>query len=178
MSYSFSTSSVKKMESYLDYNIQILKRRISNYCESDQPFDLKKLLQFYAVDVLGELAFSQSFGVQESDDESRVPPVVEHTLLASVTGAWPAMTFTLKRWLPKVPSKALRKLFQGRAACAALAATCVRRRVAALEEAKQIDDEAKSERKDLLTSLIFAKHPDSGDRLTQADLETEAFGFM
>lgn len=166
------------MEGYLDDNIKILKHKLSGYCDRGEAFDLKKLLHFYTIDVLGELAFGQSFGVQEADDESLVPPVVEHSLLAAVTGAWPAMTFTLKRWLPKVPSQALRRLFEGRAACAALAATCVRRRVAALQEAKEADDVDTSERKDILTSLIQAKHPDTGERLTQADLETEAFGFM
>jgi cytochrome P450 len=96
-----------------------------------------------------------------------------------VTGAWPAMTFRLKRWLPKVPSQTLRRLFEGRAAVAKLAATCVQERLTALRNAKDLDDDAAApERKDLLTSLILAKDPDTGERLSQIDLEAEAFGFM
>lgn len=163
------------MEHYLDENIKILKAKLSGYCDRGEVFDLKKLLHFYVIDVLGELAFSQSFGVQMADDESLVPPVVEHSLLAAATGAWPAMTFRLKRWLPKLPIQSLRKLFEGRAACAALAASCVRSRVAALRDVKEGDT---AQRKDILTSLILAKHPDTGEKLTQADLEAEAFGFM
>ncbi|KAF2107470.1 putative benzoate 4-monooxygenase cytochrome P450 [Lophiotrema nucula] len=175
MSHSFSITSVKKMEPYLDENITILKNRLSRYCNTGEAFDLKRLFHFYVIDVLGELAFAQSFGVQEADDESLVPPVVEHSLLAAATGAWPSMTFKLKRWLPKLPVRGLRKLFEGRAACAKLAADCVRRRVAALQEGEKAGNE---HRKDILTSLILAEHPDTGERLTQADLETEAFGFI
>ncbi|CAN9330534.1 unnamed protein product [Alternaria alternata] len=179
MSYSFSASSVKKMEDLLDENVKILKQKLCRYAESGEAVDLKRLFKLYTIDVLGELAFGRSFAVQETDDESRVPPVVEHSLLAAVTGAWPAMTFRLKRWLPKVPSQTLRRLFEGRAAVAKLAATCVQERLTALRNAKDLDDDAAApERKDLLTSLILAKDPDTGERLSQIDLEAEAFGFI
>lgn len=176
MSHSFAISYVKEMEQYLDENVVILRKRISTYADSGEPFNLKRLLQFYTVDVLGELAFSQSFGVQLADDETLVPPVIEHSLLAAVTGSWPTMIFTLKRWLPKIPHKGLQALFKGRAACASLASRCVQQRISALRETKsQGHDE---QRKDILTNLILAKDPETGESLTQADLETEAFGFM
>ena len=164
------------MEQYLDSNIQILKDKIDRHIASGQSFDLKKLLHYYTIDVLGELAFSQSFGVQEADDESLVPPVVEHSLLGAATGAWPAMTMRLKRWLPMVPHQGLKNLFAGRKACADLASSSVRRRLEAVRFAEEEGD--KIERTDILTSLINAKHPDTGHKLTQVDLETEAFGFM
>lgn len=176
MSHSFSISYVKEMEKYLDENIVILKNKIASYADRGEAFNLKMLVQFYVVDVLGELAFSQSFGIQVADDESLVPPVIEHSLLAAVTGAWPMMTFTLKKWLPKVPHKGLQALFKGRAACASLASRCVKRRIASLEETKSQGSE--EQRKDILTNLILAKDPDTGANLTQTDLETEAFGFM
>ncbi|KAL2842058.1 cytochrome P450 [Aspergillus pseudoustus] len=177
MSHSFSASYIKEMEQYLDLNIAILRSKIRAHCATDQPFDLKKLLHYYVIDVLGELAFSQSFGVQEADDESLVPPVVEHSLLAAVTGAWPAMTMTLKKWLPCVPHSGLQKLFAGRKACADLASACVQRRLKGLE-GKDGELAADEERKDILTNLIKAKHPETGARLTPIDLETEAFGFI
>lgn len=177
MSHSFSLAHVKQMEPHLDLNIRLLKARIREHCArpGGAVFDLKRLLHFYVVDVLGELAFSQSFGVQESDDESRVPPVIEHSLLAAVTGAWPAMTRFLKKWLPVVPHRALQTLLAGRRACVELAASCVQQRLLHVRA-----DETKQsvERTDLLTNLIQVKDPDTGEGLTQTDLETEAFGFM
>lgn len=176
MSHGFSTNYVKEMERYLDMNISILKEKIRNHCQQGKVFDLKKALHYYVIDVLGELAFSQSFEVQEAGDESRVPPVVEHSLLAAATGAWPGMTKTLKRWLPFVPHKGLQKLIQGRKACADLASASVKRRLSGLRHNKGIKNGP--ERKDILTNLIKAKNPETGESLTQTDLETEAFGFM
>jgi hypothetical protein len=178
MSHNFSNSYVKDMEQYLDLNIQILKEKIGTYSSKNEAFDLKKVLHYYTIDVLGELAFSQTFGVQISDDESLVPPVKEHSLLAAATGAWPLMTYTLKKWLPKIPLQALQELFNGRAACASLASQCVQRRMNALQDIKDNSLVESVHRKDILTNLILAKHPDTGERLTQKDLETEAFGFM
>ena len=166
------------MEHYLDLNIDILKTKIAKLSSRNEIFDLKKVLHYYTIDVLGELAFSQSFGVQIADDESLVPPVKEHSLLAAATGAWPAKTRTLKKWLPKLPIESLRNLFRGLAACATLASQCVQRRIADLQDAKHDTATESSQRKDILTNLILAKHPDTGEHLTQADLETEAFGFM
>ncbi|GLA39194.1 hypothetical protein AnigIFM63309_006526 [Aspergillus niger] len=175
MSHGFSMSYVKEMEQYLDLNIRILRDKIREHSSHNRAFDLKKALHYYVVDVLGELAFSQSFGIQETDDEARVPPVIEHSLLAAVTGAWPAMTATLKKYLPLVPYKPLQQLFAGRKACADLASECVRRRLGDFggNRMSKSDD-----RKDILTNLISAKHPDTGEHLTQTDLETEAFGFI
>lgn len=162
----------------MDSNIGILRNKIASYCETGAPFDLRKALQYYVVDVLGELAFSQSFGAQEASDDEHVPPVIEHSLLAAVTGAWPAMTFKLKKWLPLVPIRSLQRLFQGRQACADLAAKCVAKRLQELEKVSGNEDADPSKRKDLLTSLILARDPDTGEKLTQIDLQTEAFGFM
>ncbi|OLN96818.1 Pisatin demethylase 5 [Colletotrichum chlorophyti] len=174
MAHSFSISSVKGMEQYLDENIRILREKISDLAREGKAFDLKKLLQCYTVDVLGELAFSRSFRVQISDDESLIPPVVPHTLLGSTTGAWPAMTKTLKKWLPKVPHEGLQSLFKGRARCANLAAECVQRRLREVEQ----EGHGKVGRKDILTNLILARDPDTGERIARVDLEAEAFGMI
>ena len=179
MSHSFSMSSVKGMEQYLDTNIGILKRKIREHCSTNTVLDLRKSLHYYVIDVLGELAFSQSFGVLIADDESLVPPVKEHSLLAAATGSWPAMTKTLKQWLPLLPVESLGKLFKGREACATLASQCVQRRVEDLRGINDKDDMVvQQQRRDILTSLILARDPETGQRLTQTDLETEAFGFM
>lgn len=182
MSHSFSIAYVKEMERYLDVNIAILKQKLARFASTGEVFDLKRAFHFYVIDTLGELAFSRSFGIQVADDEALVPPVKEHSLLAAATGAWPAMIPILKKWLPLIPYKPLQDLFKGRKACADLAADCVQRRLQDLtgvgHDSKDKEVSNDDQRKDILTSLILARHPDTGERLTQTDLETEAFGFM
>ncbi|KAJ5669589.1 hypothetical protein N7462_010659 [Penicillium macrosclerotiorum] len=179
MSHSFSMSYVKEMEEHLDANIEILRKKIASRASNGEAFDLKKFLHYYVIDILGELAFSQTFGLQMSNDQSQVPPVIEHSLLAAVTGAWPMMTAQLKRWLPFIPHKGLQALFKGRKACADLASRCVDVRLRAIRMADTSQsNEVISERKDILTNLILAKHPETGEKMTKTELETEAFGFI
>jgi len=166
------------MEQYIDANLSILKRKVYQEAVAGRAFDLKQFLHYYVIDVLGDLAFSKSFDLQVTNDISRVPPVKEHSLLASATGAWPSMLRWLKWFLPLLPVPAVQNLFSGRRKCAEVASKSVQRR---LKEVQERDDEKNisvSQRTDLLTSLILAKHPDTGEHLTQTDLETEAFGFM
>ena len=59
-----------------------------------------------------------------------------------------------------------------------LASQMYARRMDALQDIKEEGDVAVGQRKNILTNLILVKHPDTGERLTQADLGTEAFGFM
>lgn len=87
------------------------------------------------------------------------------------------MTARLKKWLPLIPHRGLQALFNGRKACAELASRSVSIRLNAIRS-KDGSNDMTSERKDILTNLIMAKHPDTGEHLTQTDLETEAFGFM
>ena len=158
-------------------HIETLVGKISGFAKTGEVFDLEKLVQYYVVDILGELAFSQPFGLQSTDDESLVPPVKEHTLLGSITGAWPLMTAALKRWMPLVPVPGIQNLFRGRRAVAALASQRVRRKMETMKVSNG-DVREDIDRKDLLTNLILSKHPDTGESMTRTELETEAFGFM
>lgn len=178
MSHAFSMANIKCMEQYIDENLAILQRKISQEAVSGRPFDLKQFLHYYVIDVLGDLAFSKSFDLQLTNDTSRVPPVKEHTLLGSAMGAWPAVLQWLKWSLPRLPIPTVRSLVNGRRECAELASRSVQRRLQEVRTSEQQKGASVAQRKDLLTSLILAKHPDTGEHLTQADLETEAFGFM
>lgn len=132
-------------------------------------------MHHYLVDALGELAFGESFGVLASGDKSRVPPTVEPSLLATVTGAWPSMTQILKKWLPLVPQQTVQQLFRGKQACAVLASQHVARRMAEIGEKRS---SGYSGRKDFLSNLIVAKDAHTGDFLSRTQIEAEAFGFM
>ncbi|KAI1338210.1 cytochrome P450 [Xylariaceae sp. FL0016] len=180
MAHSFSITSVKGMEQYLDANIKIMRDKITKYAKEGEVFDLGKVLHYYVIDVLGELAFGQSFGVQLSDDATLVPPVVEHSWLAAVTGAWPSMTAFLRKWLQIIPHPGLQALFRGRERVVELAAQSVQRGLDAVNASKEGDHERaiSGRRADIITSLIQATDPETGEHLTPVELETEAFGFI
>ena len=114
MSHSCSMAHIKQLEHYLDLNIKVLVDKISIPGAQGDAFDLKKLIQNYAIDVLGELAFTKSFKLQETGDESGALPVAAHSLLKTANGAWPSVIKTLKKWLCVVSLDSLQRLFEGR----------------------------------------------------------------
>lgn len=55
-----------------------LMTKLDMFAEQGQSVDLKKWISFFVMDVLGQLAFSKSFGGLETGDESMMPPIYEH----------------------------------------------------------------------------------------------------
>ena len=62
----------------MDDCLRKLLHRLDRAAETEEEIDLKEWIAFFVMDVLGELAFSGSFGVLESGDASLMPPVREH----------------------------------------------------------------------------------------------------
>ncbi|ENH72102.1 Pisatin demethylase [Fusarium oxysporum f. sp. cubense race 1] len=74
----------------------------------------------------------------------------------------------MKKVLPFIPIPWLQRLFNARAQLRKLTAACVRQRI----DAGSID------RKDLLSCLLVAVDPDTGSKLTELDINTEAFAMI
>jgi cytochrome P450 len=75
---SFSLQSVAMMEPFIDGCLDQLITRLDKAALTGEQVDLKQWIAFFVMDVLGELAFSASFGVLNDGDESLMPPVREH----------------------------------------------------------------------------------------------------
>ncbi|KAF4339548.1 cytochrome P450 monooxygenase [Fusarium beomiforme] len=168
MSPVFSLQSIKKMEHSIDKHILKLRNNLDHFANTDEEFDLKKIIAFYIFDVLGELAFSRSFDSQDARDPSRLPPIKDHVYLACLMAMTPDALPWIKRVLPYIPVSWLQRLLRARAQLRDLAAACVRRRI----------DDKSSDRKDLLSCLLNAIDPDTGAKLTELDINTEAFGMI
>lgn len=160
--------SVKEMEEYIDKHIEKLLENLADRAKTGEAFDIKDLLAFYMLDVLGDLAFSQSFNAQTDQAPEKLPPINDHVFLACLMGMMPEMLSYLRAAAAWMPFPWLRRLFRARAQLKTLTAQCVRRRL----------DEKVSGRKDLLTSLIDAVDPVTGAKLTEIDISTEAFAMM
>ena len=168
MAHAFSFQSIEEMESNIDKHIALLCRNLDAYAKTGQVFDLKEIIAFYMVDLLGELAFSQSFNAQTEKAAERLPPINDHIYLACLMGQFPEMMPLLKKVAPWTPWPWLQRLFTARQKLKNLTASCVRRRMS-----EKLDD-----RKDLLTCLINAVDPDTGAKLTELNINTEAFAMV
>lgn len=168
MAHGFSLQSVKEMELFIDEHLLKLLSNLDHHSKTGEVFDLKALIAFFILDVLGELGFSQSFNAQTEQVEGKLPPINDHIFLACLMGMLPEMIPLLKKVSPWIPLPWFQQLFRARAQLKALTARCVRRRL----------QEEITGRKDLLTALINAVDPETGARLTELDINTEAFAMV
>jgi cytochrome P450 len=156
------------MEIYMDGHLKRLLDNLAQRAKTGEVFDFKELIAFYMLDVLGELAFSQSFDAQIEQVPEKLPPINDHVFLACLMGMTPEVLPYLRSVAAWTPLPWLQRLFKARAQLKALTAQCVRRRL----------NEKVSGRKDLLSSLINAIDPETGARLTEVDINTEAFAMV
>ncbi|EMT67797.1 Benzoate 4-monooxygenase [Fusarium odoratissimum] len=168
MAHAFSLHSIKEMEHFVDSHILKLRNNLDHFCDSNQDFDLKDMIALYVFDVLGELAFSRSFDSQDERDLARLPPINDHIYLACLMGMTPDALPWIKKVLPFIPIPWLQRLFNARAQLRNLTAACVRQRIEA----------GSSDRKDLLSCLLVAVDPETGSKLTELDINTEAFAMI
>ncbi|KNB14140.1 hypothetical protein FOXG_13065 [Fusarium oxysporum f. sp. lycopersici 4287] len=168
MAHAFSLQSIKEMEHFVDSHILKLRNNLDHFCDSNQDFDLKDMIALYVFDVLGELAFSRSFDSQDERDLARLPPINDHIYLACLMGMTPDALPWIKKVLPFIPIPWLQRLFNARAQLRNLTAACVRQRIEA----------GSSGRKDLLSCLLVAVDPETGSKLTELDINTEAFAMI
>ncbi|POY70792.1 hypothetical protein BMF94_6204 [Rhodotorula taiwanensis] len=136
--------------------------------KSRATIDLGTMLQFLAMDVVGELAFGQGFGLSKAgrDTGDYLPMLDAYTASACLSGTQPWARPILHRWLT-------RKLgSSGAAALGAKASVAVSRRLAELDKAAQAGDDSNL-RKDVLSKLMSAKNPD-GSPFSIAQVKVQA----
>lgn len=168
----FSMNLLLDLEEYVDsaYNefCDYLDARIAESKQGKATVNMGELLQFLAMDVVGELAFGQSFGLCKAgyDTKDYLPMLDAYTASSCLSGTQPWARPVLHRWLT-------RKLgSSGNAALGEKASEAVARRLAELEKASATGDDSLL-RKDVLSKLMSAKNPD-GTPFSVAQVKVQA----
>ena len=146
--------------------MSVLKDKLSELAETGEMFDLKNIISYYVLDILGEVAFGHPFDAQTRCGSPHIPAIEDHLLLSGVIGELPF------QWLNKLlaqysPIPWMRRLVKSRNALKLTCAECVG------EEISQSHARA-----DLLQSLVHAKDPATGARLTEEEINSEAFAML
>ncbi|KAF2092698.1 cytochrome P450 [Rhizodiscina lignyota] len=171
MAHGFSTASMTAMETVFDRHALNLRTKLDKYAETGEIFDLKTVLAFYAYDVLGELAFSTQFNSQVQDDPELLPPINDHIFLASLYGSLPSLLPYSMRWSQYLPIPWLQGLMRSRLKIRNTVSECVGKEI---REQTNRPDKSKN----LLTQLIAATDPETGAKLTEEEICSEAFAFL
>lgn len=144
----------------------VLMDKLRGFAKTGEVFDFKSVLSLYVLDILGEVAFSKPFGVQAKGESDELHAINDHLLLAGVIGELPFQDLwkTLARMSP-VPW--MRQLVKSRNNLKEICSRCVNFKI-----------NNPSERPDLLKSLVEAVDPESGSRLTEQEINSEAFAVL
>ncbi|RDW65769.1 putative Cytochrome P450 [Aspergillus mulundensis] len=168
LSHGFAQVSVQKLEPLIEGQMAILISKLRRHAQTGETFDLKHALNLYVLDILGEVAFAKPFGVQLTEDVEKLHAINDHLLLAGVIGELPCQDLT--KFLSSIsPVPWMRRLMKSRLKLKGICAGCVR---------FKIENQEKITRPDLLRSLVEATDPESGKRLSEEEINSEAFAVL
>jgi hypothetical protein len=178
MSHGFSAVSLTKMEHIFDRHASGMIKKLDRVAESGKPFDLSGIFKFYAQDTNRELSFSMQYHLQDKGDISLWPPMNLYITISKICGYVPGLLGPVVNYGPYVPylSDGLRSrngLIQD--AIRNSSFEFEKRRVKHAEETFEDDDNT---RVNLLTSLVNAKDPETGEMLDLIDIAGEAMSFV
>lgn len=115
---------------------------------------------------VGELVFHDDFGSQESQDPKNLPPINEHVFLGCLYGTLPSLLPYSMQISSYLPIPWLQELLKSRRALRDKTSACLSRE---MSRAKT------SEKHSILTRLIRAKDPETGEELPEVSVASEAF---
>ncbi|KAI1803997.1 putative cytochrome P450 [Daldinia bambusicola] len=167
LSHGFSQASIWNMESLIDGQMKILVDKLKRLAEKQEVFDLKRLIAFYVFDILGDVAFGRSFNAQISEVAPEIPAINDHILLSCLLGTFPFRSF-FKRIIPMLPIPWLRRLMESRGKLKETCGDCVRNK----------RQQSCTGRSDLMQHLLDAKDPETGAKLTDEEVNSEAWAML
>lgn len=156
------------MENLFNIHVANLCSRLDEYSQSQKHFDLKDLVSRYQYDLMGQLAFNRSFDSQLAF-HTEVPEWNDHFYLGCIYGMMPSLLPYSMRVGYYLPLKWFKNLVLSRAQMRQQTIDSVTRSIQSNETARD---------RSLLSYVIEARDPCSGERLSQVDICTEAFGFL
>lgn len=170
MAHSFSRTSLAQMESIFDRHIHTLLTTIARRC-GDERVDLKELIAYYTYDVMGELIFNADFAAQKKQDSAQLPPINEHIFLGCLYGMLPSLlpySMTLSKY---IPWPRLQHLLRSRKMLRDQTARHVKQEI-------QREKQGTQKTQTIPHRLIQATDPETGERLTEEQIDSEAFAFL
>ena len=175
VAHSFSAQSLLLFEPYVDLTLDKFKRKMDEFARTREPFDIYFWFELFTMDLMGELALGNSFGVLEAGKPARYSALVEQSQrFANHSGLLPFGRNNVKimSWIP-FPS--VQKLWQARVEYLEYARKALERRFQ--NDRQQILPSGKP-RQDIMQRFIEAKDPETGRQMDFDELRAETSSLM
>lgn len=175
VAHGFSTQSLQLFEPYVDLTIEKFMKRMDEFARTGEPFDIYFWFELFTMDLMGELALGNSFGVLEAGKPARYSKLVELSQrFGNFSGILPFGKYS-KKVLSWVPSSYVQDLWKARVEYLEYARHALEKRFK--NDREQLTQSGK-QRQDIMQRFIEAVDPETGRRMDFDELRAETSSLM
>lgn len=175
VAHSFSAQSLLSFEPFIDKTLEKFMAKMDKFAETGVPFDIYFWFELFTMDLMGELALGNNFGVLDAGKPARYSSLVEQSQrFANHSGLLPFGKFNVKV-LSWVPLPGIQRLYKGRLEYLEYARQALEKRFH--EDRKQILPSGKP-RQDIMQRFIEARDPETGQQMDFEELRAETSSLM
>ncbi|ORY18628.1 cytochrome P450 monooxygenase [Clohesyomyces aquaticus] len=175
VAHSFSAQSLLSFEPFIDATLEKFMKKMDEFARTREAFDIYFWFELFTMDLMGELALGNNFGVLDAGKPARYSTLVEQSQrYANHCGLLPfgKLNVTLLSWWP-MPK--IQKLYKARLEYLEYAKQALQKRFQ--EDRKQLLPSGKP-RQDIMQRFIEAKDPETGRQMGFDELRAECSSLM
>ncbi|KAF1950102.1 cytochrome P450 monooxygenase [Byssothecium circinans] len=175
VAHGFSAQSLQAFEPYVDITMDKFMKQMDSFAKAREPLDMYFWFELFTMDLMGELALGNNFGVLEAGKPARYSTLVEQSQrFANLCGLLPFGKWSVKI-LSWVPLPYVQKLWKARVEYLEYARQALETRFE--DDRKQILPTGKP-RQDIMQRFIEARDPETGKGVGFDELRAEASSLM
>lgn len=175
VAHGFSAQSLLSFEPFMDTTLRKFLTKMDEFASAQQPFNIYFWLELFTMDLMGELALGNNFGVLDAGKPARYSTLVEQSQrFANHCGLLPFGKWNVKvmSWIP-IPY--IQRLYKARLEYLEYAKTALERRFQ--ENGRQALPGGKM-RQDIMQRFIEARDPETGNKMGFEELRAETSSLM
>jgi len=175
VAHGFSAQSLLNFEPYVDATLDKFLQRMDDFASSGQAFDIYFWFELFTMDLMGELALGNNFGVLEAGRLARYSTLVEQSQrFGNLSGLLPFGKYSV-RILSWVPLPYVQSLYKARVEYLEYARTALEKRFQ--NDRRQMQSTVKA-RQDIMQRFIEAEDLETGTKLSFDELRAETSSLM
>ncbi|KAK1074823.1 hypothetical protein LTR12_002466 [Friedmanniomyces endolithicus] len=176
VAHAFSAQSLVSFEPYVDLTLNKLIRRLDDFAATGKPFDIYFWFELFTMDLMGELALGDNFGVLEAGQPARYSKLVELSQrFANMSGMLPFGRNSVKV-LSWVPIPYVQILYRARLEFLDYARVALERRFT--DTRREMVVGSGKQRQDIMQRFIDAQDPETGTKMGFDELRAETSSLM
>lgn len=175
VAHGFSAQSLQSFEPYVDLTMSKFMKKMDEFARTQEPFDIYFWFELFTMDLMGELALGNNFGVLEAGKPARYSTLVEQSQrFGNLSGMLPFGKKSVKV-LSWVPTPYVQRLWKARLEYLEYARQALEKRFR--EDRTQVLPSGKP-RQDIMQRFIEARDPETGRQMGFDELRAETSSLM